>query len=78
MTSHPPVTVLILSAGVSRGRQAAEGVRDELDGAAPEMRVVMRNGLGDARGPLRLFLERLTRWHGAAPTTGSAATARTP
>ena len=67
---EPPVrrpsayrSVLILSAGVGRGHQsAAEGLRDELLRAAPGVRVTVRNGLGAARGPVRVFLERFTRW----------------
>ncbi|MGP0101557.1 MAG: MGDG synthase family glycosyltransferase [Solirubrobacteraceae bacterium] len=56
-------SVLILSAGVGRGHQsAAEGLRDELRNMAPDVRVAVRNGLGESRGPLRTFLERFTRW----------------
>ncbi len=29
---------------------------------APDVRVTVRNGLGASRGPLRIFLERFTRW----------------
>ena len=29
---------------------------------APDIRVTVRNGLGASRGPLRVFLERFTRW----------------
>jgi processive 1,2-diacylglycerol beta-glucosyltransferase len=55
--------VLILSAGVGRGHQsAAEGLRDELLRMAPDVRVTVRNGLGAARGPVRVFLESFTRW----------------
>jgi processive 1,2-diacylglycerol beta-glucosyltransferase len=55
--------VLILSAGVGRGHQsAAEGLRDELLRVAPDVRVTVHNGLGAARGPVRVFLERFTRW----------------
>jgi len=56
-------SVLILSAGVGRGHQsAAEGLRDELLRMAPDVRVTVRNGLRSAHGPLRVFLERFTRW----------------
>jgi len=56
-------SVLILAAGVGRGHQsAAEGLREELRALAPEIRVSLRNGLGASRGPLRVFLERFTRW----------------
>ncbi|HZL47993.1 MAG TPA: glycosyltransferase, partial [Solirubrobacteraceae bacterium] len=55
--------MLILAAGVGRGHQsAAEGLRDELLRIAPDVRVTVRNGLGASRGPLRVFLERFTRW----------------
>ena len=55
--------MLILAAGVGRGHQsAAEGLRDELLRVAPDVRVSVHNGLGGARGPLRVFLERFTRW----------------
>jgi len=55
--------VLILAAGVGRGHQsAAEGLRDELLRAAPDVRVTVHNGLGASRGPLRVFLERFVRW----------------
>ena len=55
--------MLILAAGVGRGHQsAAEGLRDELLRIAPDVRVSVRNGLGASRGPLRVFLERFTRW----------------
>jgi UDP-N-acetylglucosamine:LPS N-acetylglucosamine transferase len=55
--------VLILAAGVGRGHQsAAEGLRDELLRMAPDIRVTVHNGLGASRGPLRVFLERFTRW----------------
>jgi UDP-N-acetylglucosamine:LPS N-acetylglucosamine transferase len=55
--------VLILAASVGRGHQsAAEGLRDELLGMAPDIQVTVRNGLGASRGPLRVFLERFTRW----------------
>jgi len=55
--------VLILAAGVGRGHQsAAEGLRDELLRMAPDVRVTVHNGLGASRGPLRVFLERFTRW----------------
>jgi UDP-N-acetylglucosamine:LPS N-acetylglucosamine transferase len=55
--------VLILAAGVGRGHQsAAEGLRDELLRMAPDIRVTVQNGLGTSTGPLRVFLERFTRW----------------
>jgi UDP-N-acetylglucosamine:LPS N-acetylglucosamine transferase len=55
--------VLILAAGVGRGHQAAaEGLRDELLRMAPDVRVTVHNGLGGERGPVRVFLERVTRW----------------
>ena len=55
--------VLVLAAGVGRGHQsAAEGLRDELLRMAPDVRVKVHNGLGASRGPLRVFLERFTRW----------------
>jgi processive 1,2-diacylglycerol beta-glucosyltransferase len=55
--------VLILSAGVGRGHlSAAEGLRDELLRTAPDVRVIVHNGLGAVRGPVRVFLEHFTRW----------------
>jgi processive 1,2-diacylglycerol beta-glucosyltransferase len=55
--------VLILSAGVGRGHDAAaENLREELLGARPGLRVNLGNGLGSARGAGRLFLERFSRW----------------
>jgi processive 1,2-diacylglycerol beta-glucosyltransferase len=55
--------VLILAAGVGRGHQsAAEGLRDELLRIAPDIQVAVHNGLGTSRSPLRIFLERFTRW----------------
>jgi processive 1,2-diacylglycerol beta-glucosyltransferase len=55
--------VLILAAGVGRGHQsAAEGLREELLRMAPDVRVTVHNGLGAERGPVRVFLERFTRW----------------
>jgi processive 1,2-diacylglycerol beta-glucosyltransferase len=55
--------VLILAAGVGRGHQsAAEGLRDELLRIAPDIQVAVHNGLGASRSPLRIFLERFTRW----------------
>ncbi len=63
MTDRWPARVLILSAGVGSGHHAAaEGVREELQRVAPYAHVTVRNGLGDARGALRLLLERFTRW----------------
>lgn len=58
LTSHKrlglmPKRVLILSAGVGRGHQsAAKGLRDELLRMAPDVRVVVHNGLGAAHGPV--------------------------
>lgn len=55
--------MLILSAGVGRGHHAAaDGLREELATAAPEVQVTVSNGLGAPRGALRGFLERFTRW----------------
>ena len=55
--------VLILSAGVGRGHDAAaENLREELLGARPGLPVNLGNGLGSARGAGRLFLERFSRW----------------
>jgi UDP-N-acetylglucosamine:LPS N-acetylglucosamine transferase len=58
-----PGSLLILSAGVGAGHQSsAEGLRDELLYAAPGIHVRVRNGLGSAGSPARVFLERLVRW----------------
>lgn len=55
--------VLILSAGVGGGHiAAAEGLRGELAAAAPQLDIVLRNGLGEPGSPLRVMLERATRW----------------
>ena len=55
--------MLILAAGVGRGHQAAaEGLREELLRIAPDVWVTVHNGLGAARAPVRVFLERFTRW----------------
>ena len=55
--------VLILSAGVGRGHDAAaENLREELLGARPGLAVRVGNGLGSTRGAGRLFLERFSRW----------------
>jgi len=66
-----PATVLILTAGVGRGHvAAAEGLRDELASAAPDVRVIVRNGLGERHGALRMLLERAIHWQLAhAPRT---------
>ena len=58
-----PGRVLILSAGVGAGHHAAaEGLREELHRAAPEVHVSVHNGVGASRGPLRMLLERYLRW----------------
>lgn len=63
MTDGRLAKVLILSAGVGQGHHAAaEGVREELARVAPDVCVVVHNGLGEAGGTLRLVLERFTRW----------------
>jgi processive 1,2-diacylglycerol beta-glucosyltransferase len=57
-----PSTVLILSAGVGAGHHAcAEGLRDELQSVAPELRVALVNGVGSSGGAARLLLERCLR-----------------
>jgi len=54
--------VLILSAGVGCGHNAAaEGLREEL-ATAPAAHVTLCNGLGASDGAVRVFLERFTRW----------------
>lgn len=55
--------MLILSAGIGRGHHsAADGLREELLRTDPAVRVTVHNGLGAAGGPVRVFLERFTRW----------------
>ena len=54
--------VLILSAAVGGGHNAAEGLREELINSAPEAHVTLCNGLGAREGVLRMLLERSTRW----------------
>ena len=62
-SEQPAARVLILSAGVGSGHQsAARGLREELLSTNPELRVRVRNGLGERNRPLRTFLERATRW----------------
>jgi UDP-N-acetylglucosamine:LPS N-acetylglucosamine transferase len=63
MRAHPPERrVLILSAAVGRGHNAAaEGLREEL-ATEPAAHVTLCNGLGARDRPLRVFLERFTRW----------------
>lgn len=54
--------VLILSAGVGGGHHAAAGgLHGELARARPDVRVLVRNGIGCSGGPLRVVLERCLR-----------------